>query len=334
MLRRSMRYPFAATRARALVSGFLRNEDFEELSQLPSLAEALSRLREKTSFRSDIYRSSGEALDLEFLDFGQRISRTLSGHDKALVDGYLDRVDAENLKVLARGLLMNRPREEFHPLLMPGGPGNHFLPQTLIRAGSFEELASSLPHHPFRAVFRKSLQVPPEKRLFYLETGLDREFWLEIKRLLGKLAPLDRMGAGDILRLRADFDRFNVVHRGFQAGLEEDTILAALPPLGNIYARGKVREALRSTSPAEGLARLFPLQDVPRPLSTEGETALWERLKRHLKRVLRSHPFDISISLAALLLKEMEIRNLETVLNGLRVERRGRISDFLVPGKG
>jgi vacuolar-type H+-ATPase subunit C/Vma6 len=324
MLLRSMRYPFAATRARALASGFLSHSDFEEISRLSSLKEALSRLQEKTSFHPVFYRT-GEGLRADFLEFGHRISRILSGRDRTLLEAYLGRFDVENLKIVSRGLLMNRPREEFHSFLMTGGPAT-FL--------SLVELAASLPRHPFRAVLRETLELPSEERMFHLETGLDREFWKGIEKCLNRLAPLDRLGAKDILGLRADIDRFNVIHRGLQAGVKGETILDALPPIGTIYPTDRVRKALHSSSPAETLAGMFPLRKVSNPLSFEGEVALRRRLAYSLKRVLRSHPFDISVPLSSLLLKEMEIQNLEVVLNGLRTKRSERIAAFLATGKG
>jgi vacuolar-type H+-ATPase subunit C/Vma6 len=333
MLLRSMRYPFAATRARALAAGFIRHADFEELSRLRSLEEALSRLQEETTFHPGFYRT-GEGLSEDFLDFGHRISRTLPTNDRSLVEGYLGRVDVENLKIVSRGLLMNRPREEFHPLLMTGGPATFLSPDRLRAAGTLEELAGSLPRHPFRVVLRETLEMPAEERLFHLETGLDGEFWIGIEKQLNRLSPLDRLGAKDILALRADIDRFNVIHRGLQAGLKEEIILNALPSIGTIYPRSRVRKALRSASPAETLAGMFPLHKVSKPFSSEGEVALRRRLARFLERVLRSHPFDISVPLASLLLKEMEIQNLEAVLNGLRMKRSDRIAAFLATGKG
>ncbi len=333
MLLRSMRYPFAATRARALATRFLGEKDFEELSQLPSLDKALARLREKTVFRAEFYRT-GEGLNLEFLDFGRLISRSLSGRATALVKGYLGWVDVENLKVVSRGLLAGRSAEDFHPLLIPGGVETRLSPENLRKAGSFEELAGSLPIHSFGKIFRKALELPEDGRLFHLETGLDHEFWCRIGDLLGKLSLFERRGAGDILGFRADIDRFNLIHRGWRAGLEDALVLNVLPPMGSIYRRGWVREALRSSSPADALSRMFPLPHVPNPLSSEGETALWRRLYHRLQRALRSHPFNISVPLASLLLKEIEIRDLEVVLNGLRLKRGDNIDAFLAARRG
>jgi vacuolar-type H+-ATPase subunit C/Vma6 len=333
VLRRWWRYPYAAVRSRALAAGFLQSGNFEEMARLPSVDEVQARMREWTAGRREFY-DGPEGPSSGFSAFGRSIVRTLTGPDRALVEGYLSRVEVENLKVLARGVLGKRDEAEVRAFLVPVEKRALCSFQGLAKVRTFEELVAKLPRHPFRAIFRAALELSGEKRLFTLETGLDRVFWGGIAGLLKKLDFLDRMGAKEILSLRADIDRFNVVHRGLRAGLEEGVILGALPALGAAYPETSVRKALRSASPDEALSAIFPVPGTDRPLSAEGEMALRKRLQRHLRRVLRSHPFDLSVPMAALLLKEIELQDLAVVMNGVRLFRAGRIDKLLTTPKG
>jgi hypothetical protein len=57
---------------------------------------------------------------------------------------------------------------------------------------------------------------------------------------------------------------------------------------------------------------------------------LFRRLRRHLRQMLLSPPFDISVPLSALLLKELEGHDLRAILGGLRVGAgREEIDPFL-----
>jgi hypothetical protein len=55
------------------------------------------------------------------------------------------------------------------------------------------------------------------------------------------------------------------------------------------------------------------------PLGTEGETFLFRRLYRYLRRTLISAPFDVSVPLSSLLLMELETHDLKSIFGGKRV---------------
>jgi V/A-type H+-transporting ATPase subunit C len=191
-----------------------------------------------------------------------------------------------------------------------------------------------LPREPYRRLFRQALSLPPKDRLFFLEAQLDRLFWEQVRDRIDDLPRFDRAAAEEILGLRADLERFNLVHRGWRAGLGETLLQMGLPPLGTVYQERMVRRALAKEDAGSALRHLFPLPITGDPLSLNGELALARRLFRHLRRILRSHPFDISISLAAVLLKELESRDLLTTVEGLRFSRTREEIVPLLAGSG
>jgi vacuolar-type H+-ATPase subunit C/Vma6 len=181
------------------------------------------------------------------------------------------------------------------------------------------ELSARLPPGAFRNLLRGEMPAAPEERLFFLDSALERIFWTRLTERLTELPFFDRLAAREILGMRADIDRIRVIGRGLHAGLAADTILAALPPLGTLLLHKQVRKALAAADPAAACRQL--LSAVLRSPSNErdGEVFLYRRLYRHLQKFLRSAPFGISVPLSALLLKELEIRDLLAVLSGQRL---------------
>jgi hypothetical protein len=100
--------------------------------------------------------------------------------------------------------------------------------------------------HLARAI-RQGLAAAEGQRLLSIELALDRAGWEDIQECMNKLSWADRAAAVELLNLRADLDRFNVVHRSWRAGLKESDLLLALPPLGTAYPARGLRRALAPT---------------------------------------------------------------------------------------
>lgn len=306
MFLRLLTYPFGNAKARAMIPQLLGRSQIRHLAGLASLEEALSSL-------------PGKRLQAEFLALGRKVSRALPARGRSLIEEYLRRIDTENLKIVCRGILSDRPGEDFHPLLIAPGRCGEIPLEKLRQASSLEHLAGTLPRGSYRDVLARAREVPENERLFYLESALDKLFWERVAAAMAALSPYDRLAAGEILNPRADIDRFNVVHRGWRGGLGRQEMIGALPCMGEAFHPDQVLRALRSGNPEPCLRKLFPIRGFKDPLSVAGEVALWRRLHRSLRRTLRSHPFDISIPLAVVLLKEVEIRDLDAVLSGVRL---------------
>jgi vacuolar-type H+-ATPase subunit C/Vma6 len=314
MVLRLVSYPYGSVRARALAAGLLQQPQFADLINASTREQAERLLAGLPGF-SGVTEDS--VLPDHFMTFGMKIFRALPASARRLVGAYLGRSQVENLKLLCRAILTGR-RDLVEPSLLPDGPDT-FATAQLLAARSLAELSARLPPGAFRNLLRGEMPAAPEERLFFLDSALERIFWTRLTERLTELPFFDRLAAREILGMRADIDRIRVIGRGLHAGLAADTILAALPPLGTLLLHKQVRKALAAADPAAACRQL--LSAVLRSPSNErdGEAFLYRRLYRHLQKFLRSAPFGISVPLSALLLKELEIRDLLAVLSGQRL---------------
>jgi vacuolar-type H+-ATPase subunit C/Vma6 len=316
MALRLLRYSYGAVRSRALAAGLLKPARIDDFLACVSKAQA-ERWLEKMF---DLPAGEIEAgLHERFMVFGNKVARSLPAAARELVIAYLCRAQVENLKVLCRTLLTGR-RQETGIFLNPHAPGK-IVTAHAAAAQTPEELAGRLPRGPYRDVVRAALSAAPEDRLFRVESGLDRTFWVIVREHCRRLALFDRLAALEILGLRADIDRYRVLGRGMRAGLPTATILASLPPIGTFLPLRRVRIALNSENPTAAVARLMAgiVGIAADPLATDVESLLFRRLYRHLRRILISPPFDVSVPLSALLLMELEARDLKSVFGGKRL---------------
>lgn len=312
MALRLIRYPYGAVRSRALATGLLKP------AQVGDLLDCVSKTQAERWLEKMFDLPAGEVevgLHEQFMVFARKVARSLPAAACGFIFIYLSRSQVENLKVLCRSLLAGR--RESGDFLLPNAPGK-IVTAYSAAAETIEELAARLPSSPYRDVMRAALATAPEERLFRVESGLDRTFWESVREHSRCLARFDRLAALEILGMRADIDRCRVVGRGIRAGLPATTILSSLPPLGTLLPLRRVRLALKSENPTAAVARLLA-GIVDDPLATDTESLLFRRLYRHLRRILLSPPLDISVPLSALLLKELESRDLKTVFGGKRL---------------
>lgn len=314
MVTRLLRYPYGNVRARALAAGLLREPQFAELINSPSRAQTERLLGRLPGFSGVTDES---ALPAQYMTFGLKIFRALPASASRLVGAYLGRHQVENIKLLCRAILTGR-RDLLERTLLPEGP-EKLVTESMLAARSLEELAVRLPPGAFRDLLRVGGPAAAGERLFSLDSALERIFWTGLDDRLAELPLFDRLAAREILGLRADIDRFRVIGRGLHAGLPAPAILSALPPLGTLLPSSRVRKALAAADPTAACRQLLATA-IQAPFDERGgEVFLFRRLHRQLQMTLRSAPFDISVPLSALLLKELEIRDLQAVLSGQRI---------------
>lgn len=314
MIGRLLSYPYANARSRALATRLLADPEIVDLTKSHTLEQATTLLERR--FPSPKENHSLEyRLHSDYLAFGQLILKTLPEAAENLLRTYLERSWVENLLVLCRIVFQLSPevdRPQPLPVLPPSS-----LPE-LDEVSTLDELAARLPTGPYRAVLQGNGAAARSDGLAALENRLLLTYWQAVAAATARLPALDRFAAAEILGFRADIDALRILRRGRQAALDVDRVLQFWPPLARLFDPARLRRVLRSDNPDAGLRQLLARAVVEESNGDHLEAALCRRLRRELRRGLVSPPFDITVPLSALLLKELEVMDLTGILAGLR----------------
>ncbi len=324
MLLAAARYSFANARVRALRSKRLSGEDFYFLLQADDLAGLLAYLA-TTSYghvRPDLpLRSVQRHLFTTLFTHYHKIAGSLRhAAGRRVILALFARFEAENLKILLRGIAAGHDHAVTDPLLYPLGPLSTLAWERLSECATPEELIRALEGSAFArplahamAQYQAGGAIPP------LEAALDLAAF---RHLAGAVAALagrsDRKAARRVLGGYVDIlNCLWVIRLRVHFGLSpEEIVNYSLPGGRDISLRDLHRLAKADTVarfiarlPTGMAARLGSLRDWP-----EFRPALQSMLLRLLRRTLASFPFHVGVEAGYLLEKEMEIRAVITIM--------------------
>lgn len=320
MIVRLVRFAYSNARARALLSNLWGLKQLDEIAEAGDRNKLLHLLEQYCPGEDVSLENADTLLANNYLQLGTSIAGSLPVREGRLIQCYLRRIDLENLKLACRILALNRKIETYQALLNPVSALGGISLEGLQRVGNVRELGSLAASAGFPSeLFAHFPEKPEEKDLQFLELDLDRMFWAQLGQAVQELTGPDRKAANEILGLRADSERFNLVHRGWRKGFEPEFIISFLPTLGTSYGPAVIRRIFRAARPERQIRRFYPLEQVENPLGPQGEVALLKRLHRRLRTVLTEPPFDMSLPLAVVLFKELEKQDLQLLAAGMRV---------------
>jgi vacuolar-type H+-ATPase subunit C/Vma6 len=345
LIARVFRYSFAQARARSLKGKLLSSEDWHYLSRMKSV-EDLLRYLAGTGYGPGLARLAGAephpggvvpALYEElFRDYGKLLNAvpTTSG---LLLRGLLARYEGENLKTILGGVWQGRRPSEIRPLLYGLGALSRLPFEELLGSREVAAAIELLKPSLFHAALRNALpQFQAQGRLFPLEMAIDRAALEQVAEAAKTLGGLDRRGAEELLGEWVDGINLSwVVRFRHFYGLSAEEVI-------NYTLKGGRRLGLRV------LGRLARAADLPSflealPASYRealGRAQHWVELQDLLDRrfvdalhgIFRRDPFQIGLPLSYLLLKEHEVKSLESLLSAARMaEQAGSPAGWVAP---
>lgn len=311
MIGRLLSYPYGCVRSRALATRLLSSQTLASLAESPSCTEAAAMLGSLLPAKGREEPAEVRLL-FDYIEWGRLILRTLPLPAADLFHAYLRRNWVENLLALCRSLLTEDPGVK-RPRLLPTLDSSS-LPDPASLDG-IDALAARLTKGPYREVLVAFSKALPKEGLSLLENRLCQRYWQEVEDAAQRLAPLDRGAAKELLGLRADIDALRVLHRGQTAALSWAQVWECWPPLARLDAPERLRLRFRAGGTVTEM--LPSLRRFSIPEGQDIEAVLRRRLHRELRSHLVSAPFDISVPLSLLLLKELEVLDLQGILAGL-----------------
>ena len=330
-------YAFLHGRLGALKAELLRQSHWDRLSEARGFPEQ-QRLLLATSYRPWV----AETLDGTLRSLGGALHRSAHAVEWSVPPEAADFIRAwarrdllRNLKTILKGKALGRTEEEIRAELLDVETSPQLPITALLRAPSVESVLDLLENTEvghWTSEARRIYERDPT--LFGLEAALDRLYYPELRARIERLKPWDRVVeslVGD------EIDQVNLMwllrYRLNYRLSPAETYYLLVPVTGRVAAE-ELKRLVRQETIA-GVAGQLAEQPFGALISRchavwQVEVALWRYRARNARRLIRDAAFTLGEGLALLVLREIEIRDLLAVLEGVRFGRsRAEIAEQL-----
>lgn len=255
----------------------------------------------------------------------RKIQRSVPARAAGFVRAWGRRDLLRNVKTILQGKALRRPEEQIQADLLRLEPPEEVPAGALLRCASLDDALDLLESTPLRGWIRAARRLHQrDPNLFGLDVALDRLYYPELFGPLGRLDRSDRAAVTQLVALEIDqvnllwLLRYRLNYRLSPA----ETYYLLVPVTGTIGAE-QLKDMVRQNS-LEAIVARVPAGPMHGLLASCGsvwqvEVALWRHRARQARLALKKAAFTLGECLALLMLKEIEIRDLVAVLEGVRL---------------
>lgn len=338
------KYSSVNTKARALFGKLLTKGDYEELLGRRTVQDAAAYLKKNTAYSyllSSINTNLVHRGELEKLfktslyeDF-MKLLRFLRGGPAEFLKAAFLRYEIEDLKMLLRVVYTGRDSEAIRDSLVFLKEYSDLDFEKLTGSNNIHHIIGNLKGSEYYKVLSPFLDSTKQQNLFDMEMSLDLHFFMTILKLKDKLlSGADRESITQTFGIEIDILNILMIYRckklfNFP---KELTVKYVIPywyrlsreQLIHLSESRDVEEFKRHVSKTK-YSHIFKADD-----EHLWETNSMNYMYRVYKSHLRSDCFNIGLSMAYLHLKEMDIRNIITLIEGVRYNlSREEIKSYL-----
>lgn len=325
-------YPYTYARVSAMKSKLIKRDDYQKLLKM-KVAE-IAKFLQETEYKREIDELAVSQLGIHHVEAAlnknlvrafRKLKKIAEGNLRIIIEEYLKRKDISNLKSVFRGKFTSADERYVESLLIPAGSFSRTYLMQLFRKESIEEIAKSIPFVDLKEAVAKYKE---QHSLFDIENALDRHYYseiLEFSKHIPKQGNLfrtfleheiDVLNIKTILRLkREQFDSKEIEKYLFFSGArikkhallalarmaDANEAVAALKKMG--YGNAPESRSADNNSKEGGAIMDFELQ-------------LNHHLLDRAALLLHQNPLSIDVILGFMFAKEIEIRNLKTIIKG------------------
>ncbi len=333
-----LRHAAAYTQVRARLPGLLSSSDWGSLLEAQGV-EGIARQLQGGAYGSELPEQAA-ALELrlkaKLAEETGAVATFHWGATRALLAAYARRFELANLKTVLRARHHGVPWERSVVVMIPLKRSS--LPwRTLLEASSMEAVARLLEGTPFARPLLTVLEQHGDATPFRFEVALDLAYFQELVRRIERLTGRDGERARTFLGDWIEVENLEWAFRYRRlAGLTpEETVNYTLH---RAFGAGldAVRRVVMGSTVAEEAARLGYVIDSDAPedeaLAALERTAGQQRADAALRLFLGA-PFDLGAPLALLALRETEVLDLITLIEGVAagLSRGALTTRFLGP---
>lgn len=317
-------YPYTYARVSAMKGKLLKPEDYHKLLKM-KLAE-ITKFLEESEYKKEIDELSLQYMGAELLELAlnRNLQRAFEKLKKispeslgTVVNAYLIRRDVWNIKTLLRGRFTGESSQGIKKLLLPIGNMSIAALEQLAEMETMEAMLKSL-----------GVQLPElkeafaafgkDKDLFALEHALDVYYQTKVFTFAQSL----KQGKlfADFLKHSIDINNVSMLLRLKREGVPKEKIMSYLSLPG--YRVGK-QDLMRLTDmPFEEAVAAVERKGMIQRTGKEQESLidadvqLTNSLLRGAMLLLHQNPLSVDVILGYMLAKDIEIRNLKTLVKG------------------
>lgn len=333
-------YPYTYARVSAMKSKLLRKDDYQKLLKMK--VNEIAKFLQETEYKKEIDEMavSFSGIDLIEISLNKNLVRAFSklkriseGDLMFLIEAYLHRKDIMNLKTIFRGKFTKADNAYVESLLMPVGvlSKGYFL--ALLKKESIEDMVKAI---RFTDLSNAVKAFKENNNLFEIENKLDRYYYETLLTFTKKIPgqgslfkeflenEIDILNIKTILRLKREGMPAKEVERYLffsGARLKKQALLKLthLPDVGTVITNlKKYGYAKLLDEGEERLKKEKSLIDI--------EIQLNHYLLDRAGLLLHQNPLSIDVILGYMFAKEVEIRNLKTLIKGKQL---GLDEDFI-----
>ncbi len=297
--------PYASVRVRVMQTLLIPAEEYQKLLKmsLPEISNYLGETEYQSEIRDMGVRYSGielieMALNSNYDATIQKLHRISPPSYNKMIDLYLARNDAENIKTILRGVIAGLNPDDIRKMLFPSVLLSSV--EDLMKKKSKEEILAALPM-PFKGI--------PPGSLFEMENAIDRAYFSFSLKSLKKVPEQGILFRQFLFEIMEAINIMTVLRllREEVEDKEKYLFYNRTPLLRRLMAARSLSDAQRilSESPykIESTDTLIPF-----------EISLYRQIYARTLHFQHQDPFSVYVVLGYLFAKEMEIRNVRKIV--------------------
>ena len=341
-------YPAINAKLKALSSKMLKEEDFQNLIELNSVQEAFNYLYDNTYYHKDLEDISGQEIHRRQLELNLKkslvfsedfLNKYLSSDLKNFVEHYFKKFEIEDLKIILRTILMENEEDYLSDNLIYIDRNQKINFNNLIQASSYEEIQEVLKELHYAEILDEfAEQYQQNKNLFQIEMTLDFHYFSRLNDLAAEFSNKDQKYFNKIIGTQIDLLNIQWIYRIKKYyNLSSGEILNYIIPFHFKITREELRKMSQVDNP-NNLVKQISYAPYQRLLekAVEDVNNIFERfflnyIFMQLQQIKSESFFTISNILAYLYLREYELRDIITIIEGIRYSLPDdRIKNFLI----
>jgi V/A-type H+-transporting ATPase subunit C len=329
-MRQLSKYSFANAKIRAMLSFLLDPATFTSMLEVVNRDEVIELLR-KTPYAYIFEGVSSENFDISRIEralfrhdiaLHQKLFAMLSGQpEKDFVALLLQRYEIEELKVVLR-IWHKKAPVDLQDYIVQRVISFDIDFKKVLAAPTIEEIILLLDHTPYKnALMSVREKYRAHNASFYLESGLDLDYYNRLNEAIKRFTGVDRGIAARILGIEIDIQNINWLVRlrkYYSLGIGE--MLEWFIPGGAWIAKDRVRDlyvsdGLTKVVESVSLGPYARIKEMAEGNMAAMEAFLYSFLLQEVKKALAGFPFTVGTVLGYLVLKHRETRNIISILN-------------------